>query len=165
MSVISTLINGVICLILMLCCFFSQSVEASSEDISGETFALRAAFDATDIAKIAYYIDTTPVAERTEQYNTLNNQASVSVGDRSSQYAIQQSIKKLYATQQYSQIQVYAQETPSGVALTYQLTSFARIKAIALIGIPANEFRHAIENAMKSKAGGRYVPAIAQSRY
>ena len=152
----------------MLCCFLVQSLEASetvetSDDIRTGKFALREAFDATRIDKVEYYIDTAPVAETTEQYNALSKETSVRVEDRLSQYAIQQSIKKLYATQQYSQIHVYAQEHRNGVALTYQLTSFARIKAVVVTGIPPNQFRSAIENAVKSKPGGRYVPAIAKT--
>ncbi|RKU14697.1 hypothetical protein C6503_14820 [Candidatus Poribacteria bacterium] len=164
----NTFIDRVICLILMFCCFFLQSVSANeptetSGDIRAEEFTLRQAFGTTRIDKIAYYIDTAPVAETTEQYNILSKQALVSVEDRLSPYAIQQSIKKLYATQQYSQIHVYAQKNINGVALTYQLTSFDRIKAIVIAGIPPNPFKSAIENVIKSKPGGRYVPAIANT--
>ena len=152
----------------MLCCFLVQSLEASetvetSGDIRTGKFALREAFDAARVDKIEYYIDTAPVAETTEQYNALSKETSVRVEDRLSQYAIQQSIKKLYATQQYSQIHVYAQEHRNGVALTYQLTSFARINKIVITGIPPNKFRSAIENTIKSKPGGKYVPAIAKT--
>ena len=151
------------CLMLTFCCFFSQSVAADAlrktlADRGTETFPMRAA-----VVKIAYYIDTTPVPKGTEQYDTLSQQTSVSVADTLSRYAIQQSIKQLYATQQYSQIHVYAQEHRNGVVLTYQLTSFDRIKAVVIAGIPPNPFRSAIENAVKSKPGGRYVPAIAKA--
>ena len=164
----NTFIDSMICLILILCCFFSQSVGANetvetSGDIRAEKFALRQAFDTTRIDKIEYHIDTEVVAETTEQYDTLSKHTSVSVEDRLSPYAIQQSIKKLYATQQYSQIQVYAQEHRTGVVLTYQLTPFDLIKAVAIAGIPPNPFRSAIENTVKSKPGGRYVPAIAKA--
>ncbi|MCY3742042.1 MAG: BamA/TamA family outer membrane protein [Candidatus Poribacteria bacterium] len=164
----NTFINSVICLILMFCCFFPQSVGANaptetSDDIRAEKFALRQAFGTTRIDKIAYYIDAEVVAETTEQYDTLSKQTSVRVGDKLSPYAIQQSIKRLYATQQYSQIQIYAQEHHNGVALTYQLTSFDLIKAVVIAGIPPNPFRSAIENAVKSKPGGRYIPAIAKA--
>ena len=164
----NTFIDNVICLVLMLCCFFSQSAGANepaetSGDIRAEKFALHKAFDAAHIDKIEYYIDTAPVAETTEQYNVLSKETSVRVEDKLSQYAIQQSIKKLYATQQYSEIHVYAQAHHNGVALTYQLTSFARITAVVIAGIPPNQFRAAIENAVKSKSGGRYIPAIAKT--
>lgn len=164
----NTFINRVICLILMFCCFFSQSVGANaptetSGDIRAEKFALHQAFDATRIDKIEYLIDTQVVAETTEQYNALSKQTAVRVEDKLSPYAIQQSIKKLYATQQYSQIHVYAQAHRNGVALTYQLTSFDLIKAVVITGIPPNQFRAAIENAVKSKPGGRYIPAIAKA--
>ena len=156
-----TLIHNVICLTLTLCCFFLQSLEAEGEtstDISAETL-----FAATHIDKIAYYIDATPVAEATAQYDTLSKQASVRIGDQLSPYAIQQSIKKFYATRQYSQIQVYAETSGNRVALTYQLTSFARIKAVIIAGIPPNAFKSAIEDAIKSTPGERYVPAIAKT--
>lgn len=166
----NTFIDSVICLILMCCCFFSQSVGANeptetSGDIRAEKFAPRQAFDTTRIDKIEYHIDTEVIAETTEQYDTLSKQTSVSVADRLSPYAIQQSIKKLYATQQYSQIHVYAQAHRTGVALTYQLTSFDLIKAVVIAGagISPNPFRSAIENVVKSKPGGRYVPAIAKA--
>ncbi|MDE0685390.1 MAG: hypothetical protein OXI63_20875, partial [Candidatus Poribacteria bacterium] len=150
----------------MLCCFFSQSVGANeSAETSGdtETLLLTEAPDATRIDKIEYYIDTAPIPETTEQYNMLSKQTSVRVEDKLSPHAIQQSIKRLYATQQYSQIHVYAQEHRNGVALTYQLTSFDLIKAVVVAGIPQNPFRSDIENAVKSKPGGRYVPAIAKA--
>ena len=164
----STFIERVICLILMFCCFFSQSVGANeptetSGDIRAAKFALSQTFDAARIDKIEYHIDTEAVAETTEQYDTLSKQTSVSVEDTLSPYAIQQSIKRLYTTQQYSQIRVYAQAQRTGVALTYQLTSFDLIKAVVIAGIPPSQFRAAIENAVKSKPGGRYVPAIAKA--
>ena len=179
----STFIERVICLILMFCCFFSQSVGANeptetSGDIRAAKFALLRksrdhdhrdgvlplqTFDAARIDKIEYHIDTEAVAETTEQYDTLSKQTSVSVEDILSPYAIQRSIKRLYATQQYSQIRVYAQAQRTGVALTYQLTSFDLIKVVVIAGIPPSQFRTAIENAVKSKPEGRYVPAIAKA--
>ena len=155
-----TLIDSVICLILVLCCCLIQPADAdetveSSGDTNVAEITPRAEFDATRILKIAYYIDSVPIAETTTQLKPFTNRASVRVGARLSRYAIQQSIKTLYATQQYSQIQVYAQEMPDGIILTYQLTSFERIKAIKLSGIPDNdEFGQTIEDAMKSKVGG-----------
>ena len=153
--------------VLMLCVFLAWSAEAAvapSERPSAEKLPLRDAFNATRIIKIAYYVDGLLVAETTTQLNSFVNRSSVRVGSTVSQYAIQQSIKLLYATQQFSQIQVYEQETPDGVILTYQFTSFEPIKAIKHIGILENdEFGQTIEDAMKSKVGGKYVPAIAKA--
>ena len=164
----NTLIDSVICFVLMLCCFFSQSIGASesvkiSSDTGTEKFLLTEASDTTRIVKIEYYIDTKPIEGTTEQVNRLRSQTSTRVGDRLSRHAIQQSIKTLYTTQQYAEIQVYAQEASDGVVLTYQLTAFARIKKIAITGIPANEFKRSIENAMRLKPGAKYVPAIAKA--
>lgn len=164
----NTFMDSVICLILMLCCFFSQSVGANElsetpSDTGTEKFPLTEASDTTRIVEIAYYIDAEPIEGATEQLNILRTQISTRVGDRLSLHAVQQSIKALYTTQQYSQIQVYVQEVSDGVVLSYALTSFARIKEIAITGIPANEFKQAIESAMRLKPGAKYVPAIAKT--
>ena len=153
----------------MLCCSLIQPVSANeptalADNTRVETPPLREASDARRIIKkIVYFIDTVPIAETTIQLNVGSDQVSVRVGAKLSQYAIQQSIKALYATQQYAQIEVYVQETPDGIVLTYQMTSFEHIKAIKLIGIPANKFRQAIEAAMKSKPEGKYIPATARA--
>ena len=139
--------------IVLLCCFFFQFVEAQESDIPNQK----------QIAKIEYYIDTTPAEETTEELNILRNQTVLYPGDTLSRHTLQQSIKELYATQQYSQIQVYSQGTPDGVALTYQLTPFARIEQIVFSGIPENEVKNAIENTMRSKQGGKYVPTIVKT--
>ncbi|MCY3721024.1 MAG: BamA/TamA family outer membrane protein [Candidatus Poribacteria bacterium] len=115
------------------------------------------------IAKIEYYIGTTPAEETSEYPSILRNQTVVSIGDTLSRQTIQQSIKALYATQQYSQIQVYLQDTSDGIVLTYQLTPFARIEQIVFSGIRENEVKDTIENAMHSKPGGTYVPTIVKT--
>ena len=153
--------------VLMLCVFFGQSASAAeelSEHPSAEKITLHEAFDATRIIKIVYYIDGILVSETTTQLRPLSNRSAVHVGARLSQHAVQQSIKLLYKTQQFSQIQVYEQETPNGIILTYQFTSFEPIKAIKHIGILENdEFEQTIQDVMKSKVGGKYVPAIAKA--
>ncbi len=144
-----------VCLILWFsCCFFLQSIEAQESGASNQK----------RIAKIEYYIGTTPAEETPEHPNILRNQTVVYAGDSLlSRYAIRQSIKTLYATRQYSQIQVYSQDTPDGIVLTYQLIPFARIQRIVLSGIPENEVKNAIENAMRSQPGGKYVPTIVNT--
>ena len=179
--------------ILLSCCFFLQSVDAqeSAETARDTKKGTRSLVDGpplngdsvepdpsltdnrkliTDnskkkrIAKIEYYIGTTPAEETTEHPNILRNQTVVYAGDLlQSGYAIRQSIKALYATQQYSQIQVYSQDTPEGIVLTYELIPFARIQQIVLSGIPENEVKTAIQNAMRSTQGGKYVPTIVNA--
>ncbi|MDE0467404.1 MAG: BamA/TamA family outer membrane protein [Candidatus Poribacteria bacterium] len=158
-------------LILTLCCFLLQPVEANepteiSRDTrkSGETTpSLSGEPKRKHIAKIEYTINGNPIEETTEHLNIRRSQTVVYAGDRLSRSAIQQSIKVLYTTEQYSQIRVYSQDTPDGIILTYDLTPFARIKEIVLFGIPENEFKNTIKNAMRSKPGGRYVPTIAKT--
>ena len=157
--------------ILLFCCFFLQVVGAQvSEETAGDTQETDASIGPQHepthqkrVARIEYYIGTTPAEETTEHPNILRNQTVVYPGDTLSRHTIQQSIKALYATQQYSQIQVYSQDTPDGTVLTYQLTPFARIERIVLSGIPANEVKTAIQNAMRSKPGGKYVPTIVNA--
>lgn len=163
----NTSTNRVICLILVFCCFLIQLAVANEPveslgDTNGGLITPR--FDTMRIAKIVYYIDSVLVPETTTQLQPFINRASVRVGTTLSQHAIQRSIKLLYETQQFSQIQVYVQETSDGVILTYQLTAFERINAMKIIGIPENEaFSRDIEDVMKSKVGGKYVPAIAKA--
>lgn len=145
-----TFIDSVICLILLLCCFPEHAVGTSDPLES----------NVGRIAKIAYHIDEKPVTSTTEQLNILRNQTSVRVGDKSSRYAIQQSVKALYATQRYSQIQVYEQESQDGIVLTYQLTPFARIQEILIIGVPEGGFKLAINQVLTSEADGVYIPKI-----
>ena len=151
------------CLILLLCWIPWQSVGA---DVSLE-------FDVMRIAKIEYQIDTELVTETTEtskQLNIFRNQTAVREGSKLSRYAIQQSIKALYATQQYSQIAVYAQETPAGIALTYQLIPFARIEDIVVLiedivglDVPESDFRLAISERLISEPNGTYIPEIVET--
>ncbi len=182
-----------VCLILWFpCCFFLQSVDAQ-ESVEAVRDAKNGAQSSvgtpllkddpiepdpaltdnrkliTDnyrykqIVKIEYYIGPTPAEETVEHPNILRNQTVVAVDDTLSRRTIQQSIKALYATQQYSQIQVYVRDTPDGTVLTYRLTPFARIEQIVLSGIRENEVKAAIEKAMRSKRGGKYVPTIVKT--
>ncbi|MXZ01297.1 hypothetical protein F4Y93_11880, partial [Candidatus Poribacteria bacterium] len=153
--------------ILLLCFLAGWSAGAvgePSETLEAENLPIREAADATHITKIVYYIDGLLVSETTTQLRLISNRTSVRVGGPLSQHAIQRSIKLLYETQQFSQIQVYVQKTADSVILTYQLTAFERINVLKIIGIPENEeFRRDIEDVMKSKVGGKYVPVTAKS--
>ena len=110
------------------------------------------------VAEIVYRIDKQPVTSTSEELNVLRNQTAVQVGDKLSRYAVQQSITALYATQRYAQIQVYAQEIDDGVVLTYQLTPFARIEEITILGVSDSELRLAIDQVLISKPEGTYIP-------
>ncbi len=148
-----TSINSTLCFILLICWFPTQSVVA---DASLES-------NVNPVAKIEYRIDKELVTATTEELNILRNQTAVREGDSLSRYAIQQSIKALYATQQYSQIEVYAQETPDGIALTYQLTPYARIENVVIFGVSDSDFRFAISEVLRSKPDGTYIPEIVET--
>ncbi len=115
------------------------------------------------VAEIEYRIDRQPVTSTTEQLNILRNQTAVQVGDAFSRYAIQQSVKALYATQRYAQIEVYAQDRIDGVTLTYQLTPFARIEEITILGVADSELKLAIDEVLTSKPAGTYIPEIIKA--
>ena len=148
-----TSINSALCFILLFYWFSAQSVAA---DASLESNVIR-------VAKVEYRIDTELVSTTTEQLNILRNQTAVREGDRLSRYAIQQSIKALYATQQYSQIQVYAQESSDGIVLTYQLTPFARIENIMILGVSDGDFKLAISEVLRSESEGAYISEIVET--
>ena len=150
--------------ILLFCCFFLQSVGiADNRQSPIETDSRPLTTHQKKIAKIEYYIGTTRAEETTEQLNILRNQTVVYVGDVLSRYAIGQSIKALYATQQYSQIQVYMQDRSGSIVLTYQLTPFAHIEQIVLSGVPEEGVKDAIERTIRSRQGEKYVPTIAKT--
>ena len=113
------------------------------------------------IAKIEYRIDTRPVSAP-DRLNALEKQTLVREGEPFSRYDVQRSVVSLYASEQFSQVNVYALDTPEGVVLTFELKSVKRIKKINFLGAP-EELRRAIENAIKSKPGDVYVPAIAKN--
>ena len=113
------------------------------------------------IEKIEYRIDTHPVFVP-DRLDTLKKQTLVRVGEPFSRYAVQRSVVSLYALAQFSQVNVYALDTPEGVVLTFELESVKRIKKINFLGAP-EKLGRAIENAIKSKPGDVYVPAIAKS--
>ena len=142
----------------------SKEVIDNNEPLLTGNWPLATGNFSTRIIRIVYYVDGHFAPETATQLKAFSNRSSVQVGAKLSQHAIQQSIKALYKTQQYSQIQVYAQEMPEGILLTYQLTAFEHIKAIELIGIFDDDaFKQAIAAAMKSKAEGKYVPVTAKT--
>lgn len=149
----NTRIQSLSCFILLLCCFFVGAVGA---DTQMESTGKR-------VAEIEYRIDRQPVTSTTEQLNILRNQTAVRVGGAFSRHAIQQSVKALYATQRYAQIKVYTQDGIDGVTLTYQLTPFARIEEIMILGVSDSEFKLAIEEVLTLKPEGTYIPEIVKT--
>ena len=115
------------------------------------------------VVEIVYRINGQPITSTIEELNIFRNQTAVQVGDKLSRYAIQQSITALYATQRYAQIRVYAQEVDDRITLTYQLTPFARIEDINILGILDPELRRAVNQVLTSKPGGTYIPKVIRT--
>ncbi len=115
----------------------------------------------TQVAQIIYRIDTRIVTE-TVVLDTLKKRTHITVGAPFSRQAIQQSVVSLHALAQFSQVNVYALDTPEGVILTFDLKRVVHIKKIEITGVP-DELKRALRNAMLSKVGHIYLPAIAES--
>ena len=133
------------------------------------------------LTHIVYEVD----GERVTDANTvamLREQTRIRIGERFSRYLVYRSVVSLYASGQFSSVEVYAtgihppvarlQTAPTeegnnnaGVSLRFSLSSVMRIADIETLGIPA-ELRSPLENVMQQpgrlQAGSPYHPAAAQ---
>ena len=133
------------------------------------------------ITHIVYEVD----GERVTDANTvamLREQTRIRIGERFSRYLVYRSVVSLYASGQFSSVEVYAtgihppvarlQTAPTeggsnnaGVSLRFSLSSVMRIADIKTLGVPA-ELRSPLEKVMQQRGrlqvGSRYHPAAAQ---
>ena len=112
------------------------------------------------VVKIEYVIDELPVTD-TDILSNLIEQTHINIGSTFSRYAVQRSITSIYASQKYSQVDVYTTYTQEGVILKYELENVIHLQEIHIAGIGSDEFRRAISSAIKMKADDKYVPNIA----
>ena len=163
-SICSSVKERILCgLLLILFCVLtvkpiSGEVADSSTivDISHETL------EAKKIVKIEYFIDNNAVTDN-ETLSSLEKSIHIAVGSKFSRHAIQQSVISLYSLQQYSQVDVYALETPEGVALNFHLQNVMHIQKINITGIPSDELGRAIRASIKLEPGAMYIPTIAKN--
>ncbi len=130
--------------------------------------AERASF-AVPVAHLAYHLDAIPVTD-VETLSILRERTYLKVGEPFSRHAIHRSVVSLYASAQFSKVEVYAKESHNGVSLTFSLTSVRRIAAVHTLGVP-EELRRLLQSAMKRilprgqnrlQVGESYHPAYAQ---
>ena len=113
----------------------------------------------TKIVEIKFYIDGKLLGDspRLEQLRRL---CDISAGAPFSAYAVSRSIKDIYATGGFSQVEVIKQKVFGGVVLKFRLTEKILIKRIKFTGVRLNE--ETVRKVMKSREGGEYVEEVAQ---
>ena len=113
----------------------------------------------TKITEIKFFIDG-KLLEESPRLKQLRQICEMSSGEPFSAYAVSRSIKAIYATGEFSQVEVIKQKVSGGVVLKFQLTEKILIKRIKFTGIRlADEM---IRKVMKSREGGEYVKEVAQ---
>ncbi|MDE0297564.1 MAG: BamA/TamA family outer membrane protein [Candidatus Poribacteria bacterium] len=112
------------------------------------------------ITKIIFLINGKKIPDDSSRLERLRRICGISSAQPLSAYAVGNSIKKLYATGEFSQIEVLKQKVFGGVVLRFQLTEKVLIELIKLSGNRlADEM---IRDVIKSRAGGEYIEAVAR---
>ena len=111
------------------------------------------------IIEIKFYIDGT-LLEESPRLERLRQLCEISAGEPLSAYAVSRSIKDIYATGEFSQVEAIRQKVFGGIVLKFRLTKKILIKRIKFTGIRLDE--EIVRKVMKSREGGEYVEDVAQ---
>ena len=111
------------------------------------------------ITKIKFFINGETL-EESSRLKQLQQISEISAGEPLSPYAVSRSIKEIYATGKFSQVEVIKQKVFGGVSLKFQLTEKILIERIKFTGIHLAE--EMIRKVMRSREGGEYIEEIAQ---
>ena len=111
------------------------------------------------ITKISFFING-KIPVDSSRLAQLRQICEISVGDLLSPYAVAKSIKEIYATGEFSQVEVIRQEVFRGVYLKFQLTEKILISRIVFTGMRLDD--EMVRKVMKSREGGEYVEEVAQ---
>ena len=111
------------------------------------------------IIEIKFYIDGT-LLEESPRLERLRQLCEISAGGPLSAYAVSRSIKDIYATGEFSQVEAIRQKVFGGIVLKFRLTKKILIKRIKFTGIRLDEEN--VRKVMKSREGGEYVEEVAQ---
>jgi len=150
-------------LLLLLFCFLVLKPVYGENTVSTQSIdSLTDTIQQKKITKIEFYIDTKLVSD-SEVLERLNEMIYIENGSQYSRYKIQQSVKSLYASQQFFQVYVYHIETPDGVSLKFDLTNVIRIQSITIIGVRSDELERNIDSSLRLKPGDMYVQIIAHN--
>ena len=111
------------------------------------------------ITEIKFYVDG-KLLEESPRLKELKQACEISAGEPFSAYAVSRSIKAIYGTGEFSQVEVIKQNVFGGVVLKFQLTHKILITRIKFSGIRLADEK--IRNAIKSREGGEYIEEVAQ---
>lgn len=111
------------------------------------------------IIEIKFYIDG-KLLEESPRLEQLRQICEISAGEPISAYAVSGSIKAIYATGDFSQVEVFRQKVFGGIVLKFRLTEKVLIKRIRFTGIRLDE--EPVRKVMKSREGGEYVEEVAE---
>lgn len=150
-------------LLLLIFCLLPFKPAFGENTISTQSFdSVNDTIHHKKITKIEFYIDTMLVSD-SEILNRLKEMIYIEKGTQYSRFKIQQSVKSLYASQQFFQVDVYQLETPDGVSLKFDLTNVIRIQSISILGARSDELKRNISSSLLLKPGDMYVQIIAQN--
>ncbi len=111
------------------------------------------------IVDIKFFIDGKLLGE-SPRLNRLRQICGISENEPFSAYAVRGSIKAIYATGEFSQVEVIRQKVFGGAVLKFRLTEKILIKRIRFTGIRLDA--DLVRSVMKSREGGEYVEEVAQ---
>lgn len=111
------------------------------------------------IVEIKFYVDG-KLLEESPRLKELKQICEISAGEPLSAYSVSQSIKAIYETGEFSQVEVIKQNVYGGLVLKFQLTHKVLIELIKFTGIRLADEK--IRSAIKSREGGEYIEEVAQ---
>ena len=111
------------------------------------------------ITRISFLING-KILKDSSRLEQLRQICEISAGEPLSPYAVSKSIKEIYATGEFSQVEVIKQKVFGGVSLKFRLTERILINRIKFTGIRLAD--KMIRKVMKSREGGEYVEEVAQ---
>ena len=110
------------------------------------------------ITKMSFFVNGKILVD-SSRLAQLRQICEISVGDLLSPYAVSKSIKEIYATGEFSQVEVIRQEVFRGVYLKFQLTEKILISRIVFTGMRLDD--EMVREVVKSREGGEYVEEVA----
>ena len=111
------------------------------------------------VAEIKFLIDG-KLLEESPRLSELRQISEISTGEPFSPYAVSKGIKKIYATREFSQVEVIKRNIFDGISLRFHLTEKILIEQIKFIGVKLDS--EMIRKVMKSREGGEYIAEEAQ---
>lgn len=147
--------------IFLLSIIFISSVSSASIDKSNSLTTTQNTIPQEKIVEIEYIVDNKPVTD-IEQISDLEELTQITVGSQLSRHAIQQSVISLFSTQEYSQVDVYTNDSQHGKTLIYQIEKVMKIEKTGITGVASDKLLRSINNVLRLKAGDQYFREIVE---